>query len=123
MNKVGIEELEIFRQILTFLDVDFICSAYSWPITSSYISMSLETKDIELVERIVYKCGDDIAVSISRSFERLEERIDAAESRLYTRMSDLEDRTEGCRQDIADQLSDVKLEVREFSRLREVVEV
>lgn len=54
--------------------------------------MSLETKDLELVERIIYKNGDDIAVSIGRSFERLEERIDAAESRIYSRLADVEDR-------------------------------
>jgi len=33
------------------------------------------------------KNGDDIAVSIGRSFERLEERIDGAESRLYSRLA------------------------------------
>jgi hypothetical protein len=56
--------------------------------------MSLETKDLELINNIVYKASDDIAVSISRSFERLEERIDAAESRIYTRLADLEDKVE-----------------------------
>jgi hypothetical protein len=53
--------------------------------------MSLDTKDLELIERVIYKNGDDIAVSIGRSFERLEERIDAAESRIYGRLIDLED--------------------------------
>ena len=53
--------------------------------------MVLEKKDIEVVENIIYKSADDIAVSIARSFERLEERIDAAESRLYSRMADIED--------------------------------
>jgi hypothetical protein len=33
--------------------------------------MALETKDLELIERVIYKNGDDIAVSIGRSFERL----------------------------------------------------
>jgi hypothetical protein len=54
--------------------------------------MSLDQKDIELIERLVYKNADDIAVSIARSFERIEERIDAAESRLYSRLADVEDR-------------------------------
>jgi hypothetical protein len=54
--------------------------------------MSLDQKDAELIERIIYKNGDDIAVSVARSFERLEERIDAAESRLYSRIADVEDR-------------------------------
>jgi len=85
--------------------------------------MSLDQKDIELIERLIYKNADDIAVSIARSFERLEERIDATESRLYTRMADLEDRVEGCRQDLADQLSEVRAEIRESQRIRELVEV
>ena len=53
--------------------------------------MSLDQKDLELIERVIYKNGDDIAVSIGRSFERLEERIDGAESRIYGRLADLED--------------------------------
>ena len=53
--------------------------------------MSLNPKDLELIERVIYKNGDDIAVSIGRSFERLEERIDAAEARIYGRLADLED--------------------------------
>jgi len=54
--------------------------------------MSLEQKDLEAIERVIYKNGDDVAVSISRSFERIEERIDAAESRLYGRLAELEDK-------------------------------
>lgn len=53
--------------------------------------MSLTTQDLELIERVIYKNGDDIAVSIGRSFERLEERLDAVESRIYARLADLED--------------------------------
>jgi hypothetical protein len=53
--------------------------------------MALDPKDLELIERIIYKNGDDIAVSIGRSFERLEERIDAAESRIYGRLIEIED--------------------------------
>ena len=54
--------------------------------------MALEQKDLELIERVIYKNGDDIAVSIGRSFERLEERIDSAEARIYGRLADLEDK-------------------------------
>jgi hypothetical protein len=54
--------------------------------------MPLDKDDIEIIEHIVYKCGEDIAVSIARSFERLEERIDAVESRIYSRLSEIEDR-------------------------------
>lgn len=81
--------------------------------------MALEQKDIEVIERIVYKNADDIAVSIGRSFERLEERIDAAESRLYSRLADVEDKVETSRQDIADQVGEVKTDVRELSRTRD----
>ena len=68
------------------------------------------------MERVIYKNSDDVAVSISRSFERLEERIDAAESRIYSRMADVEDKMESVRQDIADELGDIKSELRELSR-------
>lgn len=81
--------------------------------------MSLDQKDIETIDRLIYKNGDDVAVSIARSFERLEERIDAAESRLYSRMADLEDRIESSRQDIADIIGEVKAEVRELAREEE----
>ena len=81
--------------------------------------MSLEQKDLELIERIIYKNGDDVAVSIARSFERLEERIDAAESRIYSRLSDLEDKLEANRQDFADELGEVTEEIREFIRVQE----
>jgi prefoldin subunit 5 len=75
--------------------------------------MSLEQKDIELIERVIYKQGDDIAVSIGRSFERLEERIDAAESRIYSRLSEIEDKVEASRQDTSDEIGDLRQELRE----------
>ena len=53
--------------------------------------MSLDQKDLEQIERVIYKNSDDICVSIARSFERLEERIDAAEARIYGRLAELED--------------------------------
>ncbi len=71
--------------------------------------MALEQKDLELIERIIYKNGDDIAISISRSFERLEERLDAVESRLYSRFSEVEDNVEGARQNIVDVIGDLKM--------------
>jgi len=84
--------------------------------------MSLEQKDIELIERIIYKNADDIAVSIARSFERLEERFDAGESRMHARIADCEDKVESSRQDISDELGDVKAELRELARLHEAPE-
>ena len=53
--------------------------------------MALDKTDIEIIEKIVYKSADDIAVSIARSFERLEERIDSAESRIYSRIAEIDD--------------------------------
>ena len=55
-------------------------------------SATLTQSDLEQVERIIYRSGDDIAVSVARGLERLEERLDGAESRLYSRFADLEDR-------------------------------
>lgn len=52
---------------------------------------ALTQGDLEQIERIIYKNSDDIAISIARSFERLEECIDATEARLYSRLADLED--------------------------------
>ena len=75
--------------------------------------MSLEQKDLELIERVIYKNGDDIAVSIGRSFERLEERIDAAESRIYSRLAEIEDKIEASRQDASDNIGDVLEELRD----------
>ena len=84
--------------------------------------MSLDQKDLELIERIIYKNSDDIAVSIARSFERLEERIDGAESRIYGRMAEIEDRIEAARQDAADMIGEFREEVRDFNRGREAEE-
>lgn len=61
--------------------------------------MQKEIKEIESVlkslpeqiERVIYKNGDDIAVSIGRSFERLEERMDDGEARIYSRLTDIAD--------------------------------
>ena len=53
--------------------------------------MTVEQSDLEMIEKMVYRSADDIAISIARSFERLEERIDAAESRLFGRLSELEE--------------------------------
>jgi hypothetical protein len=78
--------------------------------------MAFEQKDLESIERVIYKNGDDIAISIGRSFERLEERIDATESRLYSRLADVEDKIETAGQDLADELGDLKGELREIAR-------
>ena len=70
--------------------------------------MPLEQRDLDAIERVIYKSSDDLAVSIARSFERLEERIDAAESRIYGRLSELENKIETSRQDLSDEFSSVR---------------
>lgn len=49
---------------------------------------TLTTKDLEALETMYIRFNDDVMVSIARSFERLEERIDAMEARLNARLSD-----------------------------------
>ena len=82
--------------------------------------MSLEPKDLELIERIIYKGADDIAMSISRNFERLEERIDASESRIYSRLAEIDDKIEVSRQDMVEMVDELKEEVREVMRLKDL---
>ena len=74
--------------------------------------MSIDKGDSELVERVVYKAADDIAVSVARSFERLEERLDAAEARIYGRLAEVEDKIEASRQDLRDELGEVREDIR-----------
>ena len=60
-------------------------------ITSSKVPFrTLTQDDLEQVTSIIYKAADDIAVSIARSFERMEERLEAMEARLYSRLTDIE---------------------------------
>jgi hypothetical protein len=56
--------------------------------------------EIEQIERLIYKSADDIAIGTARSFERFEERLDAMESRLYSRIADLENEVALARADI-----------------------
>ena len=63
--------------------------------------MPLEKKDLECIEGLIYKNCDDIAISIARSFERLEERMDAMESRLYSRICEIQDLLEADREESA----------------------
>lgn len=69
--------------------------------------MALNQKDLEQIERIIYKNGDDICVANGRAFERLEERIEAAESRIYARMAELEDSMERARQELMIEFGDL----------------
>ncbi len=70
--------------------------------------MALDQKDVELIERIIYKNADDIAASVARSFERIEERLDAVESHIHARIADAEDKIESARQDIEDNIESLR---------------
>lgn len=70
--------------------------------------MALEQRDLEAIERLIYKNSDDVAVSIARSFERMEERLDAVEARLHTRLSAVEDRVAGAEQNIHDDVDSLR---------------
>lgn len=70
--------------------------------------MALDQKDAEIIERIIYKNADDLCVSIARSFERVEERLDSIESRVHARIADSEDKIESARQDIEDNIESLR---------------
>lgn len=70
--------------------------------------MALDQKDAEIIERIIYKNADDVAVSIARSFERMEERIDVLEARLSARSADTEDKIERARHSIEDNIESLR---------------
>lgn len=80
--------------------------------------MSLEQKDLELIESLIYKNSDDIAISLARSFERLEKHNNETESRIYSRLRDIEEQIESTRQDMADTIGDIKEEMRDFIRFK-----
>lgn len=79
--------------------------------------MSLEQKDLELIEHLLYKNSDEIGIAIGRSFERLEERMDCIESRTYKRIAELEEKVEDVRQSLTDILDAVREDVREIGKL------
>ena len=42
------------------------------------------------IEKAIWKNSDDLAVAIARSFERMEERMEAMELRFLTRLAEIE---------------------------------
>jgi len=78
--------------------------------------MGLDQQDLQRIEQAIDRLGGDIAAAIGRGFERLENRIDATESRLYSRFAEVEERVEGSRQDLSDEISPVRESVHELSR-------
>lgn len=51
---------------------------------------ALKPGDLEAIERVIYRNGDDIAMAVGRSFERLEEQMKSIESRIYGRLTEIE---------------------------------
>lgn len=101
------------------LNLDFGCHSESAGVSrtprtkvdlaaNTRISMSLDPKDLEAIERLIYKSGDDIVVSVARSFERLEERIEAAEARLYSRLAEIEDRTSAAEDNLTNEIESIR---------------
>jgi hypothetical protein len=56
--------------------------------------MSHEQNDLVVIERLVQRSVDDVAVSLARSFERLEERLDVIDRRIFSRLAELENALE-----------------------------
>lgn len=73
-----------------------------------FITMALDQKDLELIERIIYKGADDVDVAIARSFERLEERMDASESRLNSRLAEVEDKIAAAEHNLDGELNSIR---------------
>ena len=80
--------------------------------------MSLDQKDIEIIEHMIFRNSDDIAISIARSFERLEKHYFDSEARLYSRLGEIEDRIDASRQDISDTIGDMKEDIRDSLRFK-----
>jgi hypothetical protein len=58
--------------------------------TKQETNVVLKPADLEAIERVIYRNGDDIAMAVGRAFERLEEKIIAAENRIYGRLMEIE---------------------------------
>jgi hypothetical protein len=50
----------------------------------------LKPGDLEAIERVIYRNGDDIAMAVGRAFERLEEKMNCIESHIYGRLTEIE---------------------------------
>jgi hypothetical protein len=79
--------------------------------------MPLEQKDLELIENLLYKNSDDIVISIGRSFERILEHLDSVESRIYSRLAEIEEKIDDDRQSTADILEAIREDIREIGKI------
>ena len=50
----------------------------------------LKPGDLEAIERVIYRNGDDIAMAVGRAFERMEEKMNSIESHIYGRLTEIE---------------------------------
>ena len=58
--------------------------------TKKETNVVLKPADLEAIERVIYRNGDDIATANGRSFERLEEKMDAVQSHIHARLTQIE---------------------------------
>jgi hypothetical protein len=70
----------------------------------------LKPGDLEAIERVIYRNGDDIAMAVGRSFERLEEKMNSIESHIYGRLSEIE-------KEIKSELTTLRLYVEDASEV------
>ena len=78
--------------------------------------MSLNQKDLEVIERAISKACHDLGNSLCRPFLLLEAKVDAAESRLSGRMNELSERIDTGREDIKQELDSMHGEIRGAQR-------
>ena len=50
----------------------------------------LKKADLEAIEHVIYRNGDDIAMATSRAFERLEDKIIAVEKNILGRLVEID---------------------------------
>ena len=56
--------------------------------------MAIAPKDLEQIERSIYRNAHDIAVSLGQYIDALEAHVDGMESRLHARIGDLQEKLE-----------------------------
>jgi hypothetical protein len=72
--------------------------------TKKESNVVLKPADLEAIERVIYRNGDDIAMAVGRAFERLEEQMNSIESRIYGRLVEIE-------KELKDELNTLRLMV------------
>ena len=70
----------------------------------------LKPADLEAIERVIYRNGDDIATATSRAFERLEEKIIALEKNILGRLVEI-------KKEVHSELQNLRLMVEDGSEV------